>query len=95
MARGESPASGPARPVSRIRLTLPGEAAGALAREYQEAIERAGRVWNVVSIMSPNPEVLRASMGLYRAIMQGDSPLSRVQREMVAVVVSRTNGCRY
>jgi alkylhydroperoxidase family enzyme len=81
--------------VSRIRPTPPAEAEGALAREYAEATERAGRIWNVVSIMSPNPEVLRASMGLYRAIMHGPSPLSRVQREMVAVVVSRTNGCRY
>jgi alkylhydroperoxidase family enzyme len=45
--------------------------------------------------MSPNPAVLRASMEFYRAIMYGPSPLSRVQREMLAVVVSATTGCRY
>jgi len=48
-----------------------------------------------VELMSPNPAVLRASIELYRAVMHGASPLSRVQREMLAVVVSRTNGCRY
>jgi len=81
--------------VSRIRLTPPEEASGLLAEEYAEARRRAGRIWNVVALMSPNPEVLKASMGLYLTIMHGPSPLTRVQREMVAVVVSRTNGCRY
>ena len=33
--------------------------------------------------------------GLYSAIMTGKSPLSRSQREMLAVVVSVTNGCIY
>jgi alkylhydroperoxidase family enzyme len=45
--------------------------------------------------MTPNPAVLRASMQLYGAIMHGPSPLSRRQREMLAVVVSRANGCVY
>jgi alkylhydroperoxidase family enzyme len=45
--------------------------------------------------MSPNPAVLKATLELYLAIMYGPSPLSRMQREMLAVVVSRTNGCRY
>ena len=64
-------------------------------RRYRAAIARAGRVFNIVRTMSPNPPVLQASMNLYGQIMKGDSPLSRAQREMVAVVVSRTNGCFY
>lgn len=36
-----------------------------------------------------------ASMNLYRAIMFGPSPLSRRQREMMATVVSASNGCHY
>ena len=66
-----------------------------LRRQYAAARERAGRVWNVVSLMSPNPKALGASMGFYRAIVHGDSPLSRGRREMLAVVVSATNGCVY
>jgi len=48
-----------------------------------------------VRLMSPNPAVLDASMGLYVAVMKGPSPLSRAQREMLAVVVSRANHCHY
>jgi uncharacterized peroxidase-related enzyme len=45
--------------------------------------------------MSPNPPVLDASMGMYKALMFGPSPLSRSQREMLGTVVSRINDCFY
>jgi alkylhydroperoxidase family enzyme len=45
--------------------------------------------------MSQNPRAMKASMGFYLAIMYGPSPLSRARREMLAVVVSATNGCHY
>jgi len=71
------------------------EAEGALKKLYDAAIRRAGRVYNIVRSMSPNPPVLEASMGLYRAVMFGPSPLSRGLRELLAVIVSKTNGCHY
>jgi uncharacterized peroxidase-related enzyme len=71
------------------------EATGPVKRELDKAVQRAGRVWNIVRIMTPNAEVLRASMGMYSALMHGDSPLTRAQREMLAVVVSRANDCHY
>jgi alkylhydroperoxidase family enzyme len=71
------------------------DADGDAARELDAARRRAGRVWNIVRIMTPNPAVLQASMAMYRAVMHGPSPLLRWQRELLAVVVSRTNGCRY
>lgn len=71
------------------------EAAGLLKQQYDAAIKRAGRVWNIVSIMSQNPRAMKASMDFYGALMHGDSPLSRSQREMIAVVVSRANSCVY
>jgi alkylhydroperoxidase family enzyme len=64
-------------------------------REYDKAMRRAGRVWNIVSVMSPNGEIMRDSMRLYGVSMFGDSPLSRAQREMIAVVVSQANDCHY
>ncbi len=70
-------------------------AADLLKHEFDTAIRRAGRVWNVVHIMSLNPRVLKASMDHYRAIMFGASPLSRVQRELLATVVSAELECRY
>jgi alkylhydroperoxidase family enzyme len=78
-----------------IHIVPPEEAEGAVARHYHAAIARAGRVWNVVSLMSPNARALDASMALYRTLMHGESPLSRGQREMIAVVVSATNHCVY
>lgn len=78
-----------------IRLVEPSEATGSLKRQYDAAIARAGRVWNIVKTMSPNPPALDASMRLYGVTMQGESPLTRVQRELLAVVVSRVNDCFY
>ncbi|HKQ50037.1 MAG TPA: carboxymuconolactone decarboxylase family protein [Phycisphaerae bacterium] len=71
------------------------DARGPLKQHYDDAIRRAGRVYNIVRLMSPNPAVLKASMDLYLALMYGPSPLSRAQRELLATVVSRANRCRY
>jgi len=71
------------------------EATGPLKKEFDAAIGRAGRVWNIVHIMSVNAMVMKASMGMYKAIMYGSSPLSRVQRELLATVVSAELNCRY
>jgi len=81
--------------VVHIRLVSVHEATGRLKRSYDAAIARAGRVWNIVRTMSPNPPVLDASLAFYASVMKGESPLRRVQREMLAVVVSRQNDCFY
>ena len=79
-----------------IRTVPPGEAIGLLKRLYDEALARAGKVFNVLRIQSLRPEVLRAGVALYQEIMLSPrSPLSRAQREMIAVAVSRANGCHY
>jgi alkylhydroperoxidase family enzyme len=70
-------------------------ASRALRREYEAALDRAGRIWNVVSIMSQSPRIMKTSMDFYSALMKGKSPLSKSQREMLAVVVSCTNHCIY
>jgi uncharacterized peroxidase-related enzyme len=81
--------------VAHLRLIEEGEATGALRREYEAAIGRAGKVFNIVKAMSLNAGTLRASMDLYRAVMFGPSELSRAERELLAVVVSRANDCHY
>ena len=79
-----------------IRVISPDEATGLLRRLYDEALRRAGKIFNIVSIQSLRPRVLRNSMMLYTEVMlSSDSGLSRAQREMIATVVSRANGCRY
>ena len=81
--------------MPHLRLIGEDEAEGELAREYDAAVARAGKVFNIVKAMSLRPSVLRRSMELYRAIMHGPSDLTRVERELLAVVVSAANECRY
>ena len=81
--------------MPHLRLIEEGEATGALEAQYEAAMGRAGKVFNIVKAMSLNPETLRASMELYQAIMFGESELSRAERELLAVVVSQTNDCYY
>jgi alkylhydroperoxidase family enzyme len=81
--------------MAYIRLVSVEEAEGLLRRIYDAALRRAGKVFQIVRTMSPNPPVLEASLELYRRIMFGPSGLSRREREMLAVVVSATNGCHY
>ena len=50
---------------------------------------------NILRIHGINPPVLSAHLALYRTVMHGESPLTRMQREMLAVVVSSVNGCHY
>lgn len=71
------------------------KATGLLKKLFDEAIARAGRVWNVVHIMSLNPPVMRDSVKLYSSLMHGRSPLSRMQRELLATVVSAELECYY
>lgn len=90
-----SPESGQNGPVPNLRLIEEGEATGPLKDEYDAAIGRAGKVFNIVKAMSLNADTLRASLDLYRAVMFGASELTRAEREFLAVVVSRKNDCHY
>jgi alkylhydroperoxidase family enzyme len=78
-----------------IRLIGEDEANGLLKEEYDAAVERAGRVFNILKAMSLNPPVLKASMELYKAIMFGPSGLTRRERELLATVTSAQQNCHY
>ncbi|HWQ24987.1 MAG TPA: carboxymuconolactone decarboxylase family protein [Gaiellaceae bacterium] len=78
-----------------LRLIEESEAEGILREEYDAALARAGKVFNIVKAMSLRPAVLRASMQLYREIMFGESGLSRRERELLATVASAEQSCHY
>jgi alkylhydroperoxidase family enzyme len=79
-----------------IRTVPIEEAEGPLRAHYDAALRRAGRVYGVVRLMSLEPHVLAASMGLYQATTtDARSPLPRFFRELIAVIVSRANHCFY
>ncbi|MEA2386392.1 MAG: hypothetical protein QOJ22_566 [Thermoleophilaceae bacterium] len=81
--------------MAHLRLIDVEEATGLLKQEYDAAVGRAGKVFNIVKSMSLRPGVLKRSMDLYKEIMFGPSGLSRQERELLAVVVSRQNDCHY
>ena len=79
-----------------IRTVDEAEATGIVKEEYDAALARAGQVYNIVKLLSVRPKSMRPFIELYIAIMfDEDSPLSRMQREMIATVVSKVNECHY
>jgi alkylhydroperoxidase family enzyme len=82
--------------VAWIRTVAPEEASGLLGRLYAQAVRRAGKVFNILRLQSLRPEVLDVSTALYVELMRAPrGGLSRARRELLATVVSRTNGCHY
>jgi len=71
------------------------EAEGTLKDLYNEIIEKRGRVANILKVHSLNPQSMSAHMDLYLTLMYCSSPLSREEREMLAVCVSSLNNCKY
>jgi alkylhydroperoxidase family enzyme len=59
------------------------------------AADRVPDTDNIVRIHGVHSATMRQHYELYAELMRGASPVSRVQREMIAVVVSATNGCHY
>jgi uncharacterized peroxidase-related enzyme len=78
-----------------LRLIDENEATGELREEYDAAVGRAGKVFNIVKAMSLRPRVLREAMHLYKEVMFGRCELTRAERELLAVVVSTANDCHY
>lgn len=71
------------------------EAEGALAASYDRLKTPAGKMDHILKVHSLNPPSLDTHTAYYRTLLFGSSGLSRAQREMMAVVVSRANRCRY
>lgn len=66
-----------------------------LLKYFRVCEEKLGLVPNVLRAYSLRPEKLRAFGRMYNDLMLGDSGLSKLEREMVAVVVSAVNRCYY
>lgn len=71
------------------------KAQGVLKTYYKKYGDPFTGVDNILRIHSLNPDSLKHHYDLYKHLMVGKSGLSRMQREMIAVVVSKRNGCHY
>lgn len=81
--------------MSKIKVIQPEEATGRLKEIYDQLRLQRGQIAEVHKIQSLRPESIVKHIDLYMEIMFTKSDLSRAQREMIAVVVSVTNGCNY
>jgi len=66
-----------------------------LQKYFAVCDERLGFVPNVLTAYTFDQGKLRAFVGMYNDLMLGDSALSKLEREMIAVVVSAANRCYY
>ena len=71
------------------------EAEGLLKDQYSKLKEPWGGIDNILKIHSLNPESLAAHVQLYKTVMFGKSPIPRIDREMIALMVSSINQCHY
>jgi alkylhydroperoxidase family enzyme len=71
------------------------DAAGLLAELYGRYADNDGTVDNILRVHSLNPRSMQDHAQLYGHLMRGPSPLTRIQREMIAVTVSAENDCFY
>lgn len=85
-----------ARPTA-LDIRLPGRRAlpADIAAYFARCDEKLGFVPNVLAAYSFSEPKLRSFMALYNELMLADSGLSKLEREMVAVVVSSANRCHY
>ncbi len=57
--------------------------------------ERVADRDHIIQIHAIHPAVMRGHFDLYRTVMHGPGPLSRREREMLAIRVSGLNQCHY
>lgn len=81
--------------VSALPVPDPASLDDDIRAVFDKCIEKLGLVPNVLRAYSVRPQRLRHFMAMYNELMLGPSGLSKLEREMIAVVVSSANRCYY
>lgn len=82
--------------VAWIDTVRRAEASAELAELYEAVLDpTTGELDHILQVHSLHPAGLRAHFDLYSAVMRGSRGLRKVDREMIALVVSRENSCHY
>lgn len=81
--------------VTALDLPEPEEYDDDIKKYFAKCEEKLGLVPNVLRAYGFNQDKLRTFIGFYNELMLGDSNLSKLEREMIAVVVSAANRCFY
>lgn len=85
------------KPITALQLDIPAteQRNEATQRYFDKCQSKLGMVPNVLQAYSHNADQLEAFSRFYNCLMLGDSGLSPLEREMIAVVVSSINHCFY
>jgi uncharacterized peroxidase-related enzyme len=78
-----------------IRTISHDEASGRTKEVYDRILNERDHVANIFLAQGMEPSILEKNMELYQEILLGQGPLSREEREMIAVIVSAANRCAY
>ena len=82
--------------MARIRVIADDDWDGELAELRPRVVDpKWGRVDNILAVHSLNPRGMAAHQKLYESAMAGTATLRKVERELIALVVSLTNDCHY
>ena len=81
--------------TTALDLHLPDPLPADVAELFAKCQEKLGLVPNVLVAYAHRPEKLRAFSAMYNDLMLGPSGLSKLEREMIAVMVSAQNRCWY
>lgn len=85
------------QPDHIVRIPLPGKVDldGDIAKYFAKCEEKLGLVPYVLRAYTGNLAKLRNFISFYNELMLAESGLSKLEREMIAVVVSSANRCYY
>jgi uncharacterized peroxidase-related enzyme len=88
------PAAADDAPVIALNLT-PAKLSPAMAAYFKKCQDKLGFVPNVLVAYAFDMAKLETFVAMYNDLMLGDSGLSKLEREMIAVAVSSQNRCYY
>lgn len=81
--------------VMALDLKEPAQLDEDIQKYFAKCEEKLGMVPNVLRAYAFNQDKLRNFMNFYNELMLGESGLSKLEREMIAVAVSSVNQCFY
>ncbi|MGH7913108.1 MAG: peroxidase-related enzyme [Candidatus Binataceae bacterium] len=81
--------------ICALHLPEPADLKPEVQKYFAKCDEKLGFVPNVLRAYSFNSEKLASFMTMYNELMLGPSGLSKLEREMIAVVTSSINHCFY
>ena len=81
--------------VTALEIDAEGELTDRQKAYFDKCVEKLGMVPNVLKAYAFNSAKLDAFANMYNDLRLAESGLSKLEREMIAVVVSQANACHY